>query len=177
MNNPTAGETNQNCNKADKANQWLLEFLQRILTAGKTEVARVRRKLCITYWVLIVLSVIMFFIGMGLISIPALAAWRGDIAVVEALIPAGLGIADVTALYFFQPIERVHRLMGDIGQITLIINSYQTQVGLRLLETKLADRATMGAAADHVQKAVVHSVELIQRYFENPSPEGLDNTT
>ncbi len=127
-----------------KANEWLVDYLQTGLSAGSKEVKGLRLKLSITYGILVVLSVIMFLVGVVLLSVPIATALQGQFENLQSLITAGFGIADLAALFLFKPIERIHRLMGDMGQITLAINSYQTQAGLRLLEINLSDRATIG---------------------------------
>ena len=65
-----------------------------------------------------------------------------------------------------RPVQRIQGLMGDMSQITLAINSYQTQVGLRLLEADSDNSETLGQAADHINKAAKDSIDQIQVYFE-----------
>ena len=57
--------------------------------------------------------------------------------------------------------------MGDIGQITIITNSYQEQEALRLLELDANDNISIGAAAEHIGKAAANSVDLLQTYCES----------
>lgn len=151
------------------ANQQIFAFLYDTIQDASKEVASLRRKLAVTYWVIIILSIIMFFIGVTLLSIPAFMAFRGEGNTMQSLIIGGLGIADLAALFLFRPTHKIHQLMGDIGQITLAINSYQTAIGLRLLESDMDKRDTIGRAARHVSQAARESIELIQRYFE-PRP-------
>ena len=84
----------------------------------------------------------------------------------ESLIAAGFGIADLVTLFLFKPLFRIHNIMGDMSQITLALNSYQIQVGLRLMEMKINVRETLGKAAQDIDSAAVNSIRLVQRYFE-----------
>jgi hypothetical protein len=149
-----------------KANDQLIRYLKDLMEDGRNDVNGLRRKLASTYWIIIMLSIFMFFIGAVLLSVPAMAAFGGDITELQALIAAGFGIADLTALFFFKPIERIHSLMGDMSQITVAINSYQSQVGLRLFEMNSNQKATVGKAAEHIKEAAKTSIEIIQEYFE-----------
>jgi len=56
--------------------------------------------------------------------------------------------------------------MGDMSQITMAINSFRIQVGLRLIEMNSNNRATVGQAAEHVSNAAKDSIKLVQDYFE-----------
>jgi hypothetical protein len=149
-----------------QANKFIFRFLQSTMNDGKDEIVSLRKKLTITYWVVIGLSVVMFILGIALLSVPLMAAWRAEIDVLRSLIAAGFGIADLAALFLFRPVERIYDLMGDFSQITLTLNSYQTQVALRLKEMNGADRPSIGRAADHIGNAALNSTRLVQTYFE-----------
>lgn len=149
-----------------KANKDLMLFLQNTMKGGRREVDGLRKKLGYTYWLLVVLSIFMFGLGIALLSVPVFAAFRGEIDELESIIAAGFGIADLAALFLFRPIERIHRLMGDMSQITLAINSFQSQEALILLEMDINKRETMGEAAGRIKEAAKDSIGLIQTYFE-----------
>jgi hypothetical protein len=153
-------------NERMKANEFIVHFLQNMMNEGKQELGKLRRKLSVTYWVIIFLSIIMFVIGIVLVSVPAIAAFRGDIDQLQSLITAGFGIADLAALFLFRPMERIHKIMGDMSQIILALNSYQTQVGLRLMELDVTNRPSMGQTAVNVSEAAKESIKLVQDYFE-----------
>ena len=150
-----------------KANEFIVHFLQNMMNEGKQEIGKLRRKLSVTYWVIILLSIIMFIVGIVLVSVPAIAAFRGDIDQLQSLITAGFGIADLAALFLFRPMERIHKIMGDMSQIILALNSYQTQVGLRLMELDVTNRPSMGQTAVNVSEAAKESIKLVQDYFES----------
>lgn len=149
-----------------EANKFLVRHLQTGFTDCRKELSELRGKLSITYWVIVVLSIIMFGLGIMLLSVPVVSALNGEFDAVQSLIAAGFGIADLAALFLFRPVEQIHQLMGDMSQIALSLNSYQTQVGLRLLEMDVEDRSEMSKAADQVGTTAISVIKLVQDYFE-----------
>jgi len=150
-------------------NEKLIAFLNEILDNGTHEVASLRRKLTVTYWVIVVLSVIMFAAGLWLIIAPAVAAMQEG---VQRFGPTewtqmGGGFLDLIALHLSRPVNHIQRLMGDIAQMTLAINSFRYQVALRLLEMEMKDRSSVGAAADHIRNSATASMWLIAQHFES----------
>ncbi len=131
-----------------------------------------RGKLRRTSSIVVVLSVIMFFMGMALLSAPVVQAIKnvvsdaGEAFSWESFASGGFGITDLAALFFFRPVERIPKLMGDMSQLTLAVNSYQSQVALRLLEADARKPDTMGNAAAHINEAAKDSIRAIQDYFE-----------
>ena len=149
-----------------KANKALIQYLEQRLTDGRRGVIGLRRKLSSTYVIIVILSIVMFAVGIILLAVPVVAAFSGEIGTLQSLIAAGFGIADLATLFLFRPLDRMHSLMGDMSQITLAVNSYQTQVGLRLLEMDKDKRETVGQAAERISEASRVSITLIQDYFE-----------
>jgi hypothetical protein len=95
---------------------------------------------------------------------------QGRTAELQAFVAAGFGLADLTALFLFKPIERIHRLMGDMSQITLALTSFQTQVELRLIQMDASNRSSVGDTAQAIAEVAPAAIKLIQDYFEsNPS--------
>jgi hypothetical protein len=148
------------------ANMNLADSLNAIVAENQAELSRLRDKLSYTYWIIIVLSVLMFLVGIALLSIPVLAVVTDQIDKMESLISGGFGIADLVTLFLLKPLFRIHNIMGDMSQITMALNSYQIQVGLRLIEMKINDRETLGKAAEKIDTAAVSSIRLVQHYFE-----------
>jgi len=105
-----------------------------------------------------------------LLAVPMYSVLTGE-AETGALITGGLGIADLAGLFLFRPADRIQALMGDMSQITMTLNSFQTQVGLRLLEMRADDPATVGTAADDIRRASEASVRLVEEYFEAKAEE------
>jgi len=149
-------------------NDKLISLLNDILDNGTREVASLRKKLAISYWVIIVLSIIMFAAGLWLIIQPAWASMQAGTAFgsTEWTKMSG-GFLDLLALHLSRPIRNIQRLMSDMAQMTLAINSFRYQVALRLLEMKMDNRPTVGAAADHIRDSAAASMWLIARHFEN----------
>lgn len=165
-NNPQQDQKMISEDERVKANEFIIRFLQNVMNEGNNELIKLRIKLSVTYWVIIFLSIIMFTIGIVLISVPAIAAFSGEIDQMQSLITAGFGILDLSALFLFRPMERIHKMMGDMSQIILALNSYQTQVGLRLMELDVTNRPSMGHTAFKVNEAAKESIQLVQDYFE-----------
>jgi hypothetical protein len=147
------------------ANALLWSYVKGTMKESTEELKGLHVKLAITYWVIIGLSIVMFATGIALVSVPIIAAFR-DISALQSLGAAGFGIADLAGLFFFRPLERIHSLMGDMSQITLALNSFQSQVGLRLMEMNVTKRQTIGQAAKHIGEAAEGSIKLVQDYFE-----------
>ncbi len=153
-----------------QANDKGLENLHAVMREGRRELTVLRVRLALTYWLVIILSVIMFVMGIILLSVPALLIVQGRTAELQAFVAAGFGLADLTALFLFKPLERIHRLMGDMSQITLALTSFQTQVELRLIQMDVSNRSSIGQTADAIAAVAPAIVKLIQDYFEaNPS--------
>lgn len=148
-------------------NHRLMEFLQKTLDEGNRALAGLWNQLTITYWLIVCASICTFLAGIVLISVPAINALSKDQSLEwHHLFASGFGVADLAVLFLFRPIERMQELMGNMGQIKLVINNFQDQVALRLLETNLRESETLGKAAEHINEAARDSIVLIQDYFE-----------
>jgi hypothetical protein len=152
--------------KIQEANDSISKYLQRTMNESRGEFFALKNKLTITYWIVILLSIVMFVLGLVLLSVPVIAAFNDKIDTVTALTAAGFGIADLTALFLYGPIEKIHNMMGDMSQIILALNSYRSQFGLRLMQMDIKDRNTVGETADKINEAAEHSIKLVQDYFE-----------
>jgi len=150
----------------DKNNKDLADQLQSALVDNEKDIKKLRRKLSITFRVIISLSIIMFALGMLLLTVPVIAALGGQIDKLKSLIAAGFGIADLAGLFLFGPLEKIQKLMGDMSQLISILNSNQTQVSLRLMEMNIDDRPSIGISADKIGLASESNIKLIQEYFE-----------
>lgn len=60
-----------------KANEDLMVYLQGTLADSRREVVKLQNKLASTYWIVVILSIIMFILGIVLLSVPVVAAFRG----------------------------------------------------------------------------------------------------
>lgn len=124
------------------------------------------RKINNNYYITVTLYILTFIFGLALLSIPIAAAYLGGISTMNAAIGALAGIVDIAVVLLFKPVERIHELMADFSQITVITSSYQEQVGLRLLELDVKNRSSLGVAADQINQATKDAVSLIQDYCE-----------
>ena len=78
-----------------------------------------------------------------------------------------MGITDLVVLFLFKPVERIHNLMGDMSQITIINTSFQEQVALRLIEMDVNEKKSVGESADHINDVTKSSMDLIEIYIES----------
>jgi hypothetical protein len=158
-----------NQEQCQKANLKSFKNLETAMRDSRRELNTLRLRLALTYWVVILLSVIMFALGIVLLGLPAILLFQGHTAEMQAFIAAGFGLADLTALFLFRPIERIHRLMGDMSQISLALTSFQTQVELRLIQMDASSRSSVGQAAESIADIAPHH-QADSEYFEaNPS--------
>jgi hypothetical protein len=149
-----------------KANQKGFENLHAVMRDSRRELTLLRMRLALTYWIVVFLSVIMFAAGIALLSVPVVLLLQGRTPEMQAFVAAGFGLADLTALFLFRPIERIHRLMGDMSQITLALTSFQTQVELRLIQMDALSRSSVGETAESIAAIAPVTIKLIQDYFE-----------
>lgn len=150
----------------NKINNDLLRKSLNTVDASRESLRHLRGRLALTYWIIIGLSVITFVMGIVLLSVPVAAAFGSNIDKFQYLTAAGLGIADLAAIFLFRPIERIHGLMGDMSQILLVLHSFQIQANLRLLEMDITARQSIGQTAEHINEAARDSCTLVQNYFE-----------
>lgn len=141
--------------------RWLITQLQATLQEGKSEVAGIRRRLQITYWSMIVLTVGLFVFGTALIGFPALAYYRDSIEQVTFAGLGGAGALIIALLLYFRPLERLQTMLADATYVSLIKDSFQYQVTLRLLALDLDDSKTVSEAASHVSEAAQASMDLV----------------
>lgn len=157
-----------------QANDLLIDYLQQILLDGRQESQELRSKHRVTYWFLVLLSSLMFMVGITLITAPVWfqllkasnsSQWSGlDWKVSAAAL--GIGAADLYALYQLHSLARIQKTMGDMSQMTILLNSFQIQVALRLLESNIDDRSSIGSASDRIAAATRKSIGLIDSHFE-----------
>jgi len=147
-------------------NKAIAEDLNHSVRSNEIELEKLKSKLTVTYWVIISFSSILFLLGVVLLTVPVAAAFSGKIDTLNSIIAAGFGIADLAALFLYGPIDRIHKIMGDMSQIILVLNSYQYQVSLILIEMDIADKKSVGEAAAKLGEAARTKIRLIEEYFE-----------
>jgi hypothetical protein len=125
-----------------------------------------RTKVKYTFWSTLILYILLFALGFALLSVPIVAAYRGDISLYNSILGGALGITDIVAVMMLKPVERIHDLMGDMSQIAMAINSYQQQVALRILQFDSDDRTTINLAAEKIGEITETNMFLIQKYVE-----------
>ncbi len=158
----------------DEENEELLRYLKKVRKDGSLSVQKLRKKLSYSYWILIVMSTLLFLLGMALMISSTVIFFQEAEAGKEVsntfskgLTTGGMGIVDLAMLFLMKPFSRIQKLMGEMGQITLLINSYRQQVGLILLGINIKeDPASVQEAINSIQKAVSTTVSAIEQYFE-----------
>lgn len=164
---PTVGDAILTEEGAKTANIGLVDHMFQVLEDGRCEGKELRNKLKYTYWLLVILTTLLFLVGLALISVPIWGPFlKSPLQLETMLTAAGLGIADFMGLYLFNPLARIQKLMGDISQITVIYSAFQIRVALHLVETDNNERPTMGNAAEHVHKVATETLREIESYFE-----------
>lgn len=148
------------------ANGFIIKHLQESVVEGQVQMHALSSKLSTAYWLIILLSLVTFGIGCLLLLVPVLATLRGSGPDTQALVAGGFGIADLAVLFLFRPVEKVHGIMGDMGQITIAVYNFRAQVALRILAMDADDRPAIIAAADRITAEARGTIILIQKYFE-----------
>ena len=153
----------------EETNLFYMENLKDTYSECLKVLKHLRHKVTCIFWATLLLYTVLFVVGIALLSIPIVAAFRGDISLYTSIIGGTLGIIEVVSVLCLRPVERIHDLMGDMSQISMIINSYQQQVGLRALEFDYHDKPSIGLAAEKINTATEESLRMIQKYVESGS--------
>ncbi len=162
MNSSDINEKELSLDKDMKAaNEFIIHYLQDTMNDSRNGLKTLNRKLNVSYGIVIGFSVTMFALGIILVAKPLFSSPEEK----EFLFSA-VGVVDLFLLFLFRPFDVIHGTMGDMSQIILAINSFQAQVGLRLMEMDAAKRGTIGQAANHINAAAKDSIKLVQHYFE-----------
>ena len=180
--------------EAQNLNMALIQHMLTVLEDGRQQATNLYNRLRWTYWIIIVLATLMFLVGLTLISVPLwgpFTAWyvaasksndttdAVDIAkdLWPTLIPAGVGALTFIGLFLFNPIARVQKLMGDMSQLIMMLNSFHIRVALRLVEIDSDDRQTIGAASEHVAEVAKSTLDWVETLFEQWLTSDLTRTT
>lgn len=150
-------------NRQEEKNREMIEEIEEINNEFYGETKELKNSLWNTRRLIIVLSVVMLFLGIALLIAPL---FLGDICKLECFISAAFGIVDLLALLFLNPIKRVHNLTVDMSHIIVIINSYQNQRRLRLVQMNANSRESVGEAAKYINEAAKDCIRMITDYFE-----------
>jgi hypothetical protein len=148
------------------ANKALLDYTLEVLQENRRQARMLYNKLRITYAIVVALSVLMFLLGLALLSAPLWPLAQGKSVDWTHVLPAGIGLVDLVTLYLFGPVSRIQKLMGDMSQLTIVLGGYQITVALRLLEARLKEPPTLGRASVEVGMATRRSLQWVEKYFE-----------
>jgi hypothetical protein len=151
----------------NQKNEELMRNLHCTLRNNSNHFKDLKKKVNNTYVITVLLYSLVFFLGLALLSVPLYYAFKGDIVTYNSIISGTLGITDLVVLFLFKPVERIHNLMGDMSQITIINTSFQEQVALRLIEMNVNEKKSVGESADHINDVTKSSMDLIEIYIES----------
>ncbi len=140
--------------------QSLLNHIQHHLGEGERELKGLRFKMKLTYWLMLTFSAAMLTTGILLIVLPAISFFRGNIEELTFGILAGAGLVGLGVLFAFRPMERIHTLMARFSYTTMVKDSFQYQVGIRLLGLDIEDRAALEEIARQIAQATRFSIDL-----------------
>lgn len=149
----------------DQANAVFGQLIYRSLETTHRDMGGIRLLMRTTYVLLLLLYVAMFLVGIGLIVFAFTRQPDPTAFGTAELTMAGLGGADLLALGLLQPAQRIKQLMGDMAQLSILMNDHQHQALLRLIQMDKTDRKTIGDAATAIQEATKVTVDLMERYF------------
>ena len=153
--------------------QWLENQLRATLAEGKREVQSLRRRQRITYWILVAASAVLFVVGLMLIAIPAREFYRDQIDEMTFGFLAGSGAVLLGLLLYFRPLERLQTLAGDAAYVSMVKDSFQYQVMLRLLAVQEGDPETIANAAGQVAEAAQASMDLVYTQLQARRVSGI----
>lgn len=151
------------------ANDFLDDYLRKTLTASSTEIAGLRDRLNVLFWGMLILTVIMFAVGLILIAEPFIRGGELNISKSpEFWVQPVVGGADLILLFLARPIDRLRKLMGDTSQITIALNSHRQSVALVLIAMDINDKRTVSEAAEKISALAAKTMTSIRQYFETP---------
>lgn len=132
---------------------------------------------CEQVWIL---SHISFALGWLIIVLPILLFCFSTPRDPTLLWFSGAGIVATVAILVAQPIDRVQKATSDMAQMTIILNSWVTEVGLimhHLDTTQEKDCREIADTANLISKTTLRHVRWIQLYTEKKEkePEGKED--
>lgn len=151
------------------ANDFLDDYLRKTLTASSSEIAGLRNRLNVLFWGMLVLTVIMFAVGLVLIAEPFLRSSEQELTATPLFwVQPVVGGADLIILLLARPIDRLRKLMGDTSQITIALNSHRQSVALILIAMDINNKATVAESAEKISSMAAKTMTSIRQYFETP---------
>lgn len=152
---------------AARANHELVEHMKCVLNGSLGAATELRQKLQWTYWIVVTLTVLMFGVGLMLISTPLWALFGVKAPDLNVMLAAvGVGFLDFVALFLYGPINRIKKLMGDISQLTVSFDSFQVQVAMLLFAADSRNRESLVETQVQIGAAAQKVLGLIEQYYE-----------
>lgn len=108
-------------------------------------------------------GVIWFVVGVGVFLLTAsmwLFVTQGR--ALEVLGVGSLGVADLVALFFFKPIDRLQKATADFAQQVMILKAWTSSVDLQLLAMDVNDPESLMATDKNLRGAAVQLAKALQ---------------
>ena len=93
----------------------------------------------------------------------------------SSIVGGAAGLIELWLVLVFKPIDKIHEIISDYAQISIITSSYQEQVGLRLVQMSVKDSESLSMAANEINLAAKNASEMIQNYCEVKAAPGQGN--
>lgn len=150
-------------------NDGALITIKNVTEENKILFSDMRTKISNTFKITVGLYIALFILGFLLLSVPIWYAYTGQIAVYNSIITGTLGITNLVVLFLFKPVERIHDLMSDLSQITLLLNNYRQQEALILYQFNSqldSQKKSASETVQNIREAASNSVNLLEQYCE-----------
>lgn len=156
----------------DKRNKKTFDCMQQSFKDNRDLFLKINEKVVNNYKVTLRLYIISFAFGLGLLTVTFILTFLGTIPTLNSLIGGAAGLIELYLVMVFKPIEKIHEIISDYAQISIITSSYQEQVGLRLVQMSVKDRDSLGVAANEINLAAKNASDMIQTYCEVKADSG-----
>ena len=159
----------------DRRNISTFDFMEKSLVENRNLFLEIKDKVVHNYNITLNLYIVSFIFGLGLLFFTFLLTFSGTITTVSSIVGGAAGLIELWLVLVFKPIDKIHEIISDYAQISIITSSYQEQVGLRLVQMSVKDSESLSMAANEINLAAKNASEMIQNYCEVKAAPGQGN--
>lgn len=159
----------------DRRNISTFDFMEKSLVENRNLFFEIKDKVVHNYKITLNLYIVSFIFGLGLLFFTFLLTFSGTITTVSSIVGGAAGLIELWLVLVFKPIDKIHEIISDYAQISIITSSYQEQVGLRLVQMSVKDSESLSMAANEINLAAKNASEMIQNYCEVKAAPGQGN--
>lgn len=159
----------------DRRNISTFDFMEKSLVENRNLFFEIKDKVVHNYNITLNLYIVSFIFGLGLLFFTFLLTFSGTITTVSSIVGGAAGLIELWLVLVFKPIDKIHEIISDYAQISIITSSYQEQVGLRLVQMSVKDSESLSMAANEINLAAKNASEMIQNYCEVKAAPGQGN--